>query len=81
MVLQELLEQSCEPTPDRPVFLETAGELMRRQPYGDFMVEFIKAGLFRTIDYWLRDHPEMSPEEYYGLQVQMLSKLGKLFSE
>lgn len=24
MVLQELLEQSCEPTPDRPVFLETA---------------------------------------------------------
>ena len=54
---------------------------MRRQPYGDFMVEFIKAGLFRTIDYWLRDHPEMSPEEYYGLQVQMLSKLGKLFSK
>ena len=57
-------------------FFETAGEHMRRQPYGDFMVEFIKAGLFRTIDYWLRDHPEMSPEEYYGLQVQMLSKLG-----
>ena len=24
MVLQELLEQPCEPTPDRPVFLETA---------------------------------------------------------
>lgn len=62
-------------------FFETAGESFRRQPYSDFLVEFIKAGLFRTVDYWLRDHPEMSPEEYYGLQRQMLAKLGKLFSD
>lgn len=62
-------------------FFETAGDHLRHQPYGDFMIEFIKAGLFGTTDYWLRDHPEMSPEEYYGLQVQMFAKLGKLFSD
>ncbi len=62
-------------------FLETTNGSLRRQPYGDFMIEFIKAGLFRMIDFWLRDHPEMSAEEYYGLQVQMMSKIGRLFSE
>lgn len=58
---------------------ETAGDSLFHQPYGDFLVEFLLAGLFRSIDFWLRNHPEMSAEEYYGLQMQVFEKFKEAF--
>ena len=74
-----------------PSFASKATNLMReqlrevnedifRQPYGDFAVEFFLAGSFRIIDYWLRSHPEMSAEEYFGLQLQMHEKFREAFT-
>lgn len=50
----------------------------KRAPYDDFVMEFFLAGSFRLIDYWLRDHPEMTPEEFYGLQCEAFKSLSKL---
>lgn len=58
----------------RELWLESNHDDWIHRPYGDFMLEFFLAGTFRMIDHWLRSHPEMSAEEFYGLQVEIYKK-------
>lgn len=44
------------------------------------LIEFMLAGLFRCINYWLAEHPEITPEEAYECQMAISRTLGNLFS-
>lgn len=45
----------------------------------EVVTEFILAGLFRCINYWLSEHPDITPEEVYESQLAVTRELGKLF--
>ena len=46
----------------------------------EVLIEFMLAGLFRCINYWLAEHPEITPEEAYECQMAVTQALGKLMA-
>ena len=62
----------------RELLIQNVLSHYKRAPYDDFVMEFFLAGSFRLIDYWLREHPEMAPEEFYGLQCEAFKSFSKL---
>ncbi|RGU52536.1 TetR/AcrR family transcriptional regulator [Olsenella sp. AF16-14LB] len=54
------------------------GAYFENRPYAEFLMEFYLAGTFRSIDLWLRQYPDMSPAEFYGLLLEMYKSLEQL---
>ncbi len=46
----------------------------------EVLIEFMLAGLFRCINYWLAEHPDITPEEAYECQLTVTRALGSLMS-
>ena len=59
---------------------EIAGLNMRERDK-DVLIEFVLAGVFRCINYWLTENPEATPEEVYECQVAVMEGLKALFEE
>lgn len=57
---------------------EEVGSLGLSQLDQDVLVEFMLAGFFRCINYWLAEHPDITPEEAYACQVSVSEALAAM---
>lgn len=59
---------------------EEVASLGLRKRDEEVLIEFMLAGLFRCINYWLAEHPEITPEEAYECQMAVTQALEKLMA-
>lgn len=58
---------------------EISGSGLNRRDQ-EVLTEFMLAGLFRCINYWLAEHPEITPEEVYECQLSVTRELARMFN-
>lgn len=57
---------------------KTYGTSIEGIPHSDFMMQFIMAGSFNLISYWLNEHPEISPEEMCSINAELFGRLNAI---
>jgi len=56
-------------------FEESNVVLLARVKNKELLVEFFAAGVYNLINYWVKYHPEMTAEEFYGAIGEMFDSL------
>lgn len=54
------------------------GPQIEKLPNSDFFFEFLKAGLFSIVSYWLKAHPERTPEEMRSVMADFYGIIRKV---
>lgn len=50
-----------------------------KNPKYEFLVEFISAGLYQIISYWIVQRPDLSTEEFLKIQYETFQDINKLY--